>query len=128
MAVGVAMMRAFVAQQNVQRFEDLLLTENDPGKRDVLLRLLLEEEDAIGRTYANLDRTERQMNRNEAFIARQWALVEELSADGRDGVRIAKEVLDNLMRTQTLYAQYRQMLLRELKGCGLQSGETSFKT
>jgi hypothetical protein len=36
--------KAFVERQNVVRYNDQLKTETDPVKRDVLLKLLTEEE------------------------------------------------------------------------------------
>jgi hypothetical protein len=40
-------MRKFVARQNIKRFRGRLATEADPAKREVLLKLIAEEEEKL---------------------------------------------------------------------------------
>jgi hypothetical protein len=99
----------FVNDLNVARFLDKLRFEHDPATRASLRRLLLEEEDKLGRSIERLRKVERHVAEGSGRIALQKALIATLRADGKD-VTLAETTLRNLIDIQQTFEQYRQLL------------------
>ena len=64
-------MQKFVHEQNLTHYLMLLETESDPPRREILRRLLVEEEDQYGSLLERLDRAERAIARGEARLTEQ---------------------------------------------------------
>jgi hypothetical protein len=98
-----------VGQLNIARFEDLLKTDIDVGRRSVILKLLLAEEKMLGYYSAeHLAIVDQYIVENDEFIARQRTIIDELSGDGHArAAKSAKELLDTLIKTQALYHEHR---------------------
>jgi hypothetical protein len=107
-------LRPLDANQNILRFGRLLETEIDAAKRVNLLHLLLKEVDNVGRySIVHLIEIERQIVRNEKFIANQRALVGRLNGNG-NSAKIAETLLQTMCETQALCKAYRERIAREL--------------
>jgi hypothetical protein len=111
---GVAMdLGNFVREQNVLRFSQSFEIEHDPIKRERLKTLMLHEENKFAATAERLDKTDREIAKCEARVARQHALIEELRKDGHD-IQVAKRLVDNMIELHDLYVGFRLRLLEEL--------------
>jgi hypothetical protein len=110
---------SFVMTQNVIRFTDQLQSEMDASRRQQLQRLLIEEEeDRLGFSYEQLENVEQEIAKAGERIEFQRARVETILGRGRDAT-IAKSLLENLIQIQTIYKQYRRMILAALDRSGL---------
>ncbi len=103
-------MQRFLHFQNLARFVEALEHETDPAKRDVLQQLLLEEENRFGDSRERLEQTDTLIARGRERIRQQRALVASLGCDGK-GIETAKIGLLNLMRTQSIFEGFRQVLV-----------------
>jgi hypothetical protein len=103
----------FVNDLNVARFLDQLRFEHDPATRASLRRLLLEEEDKLGRSIERLRKVQRYVAEGSRRIALQKALIARLKADGND-VTLAETTFKNLIDIQKILEQYRQVLLNSI--------------
>jgi hypothetical protein len=99
----------FVNDLNVARFLDKLRFEHDPATRASLRRLLLEEEDKLGRSIERLRKVQCHVAEGTRRIALQKALIARLRADGKD-VTLTQTTLRNLIDIQQILEQYRQVL------------------
>ena len=108
-------MLQFVARQNVERCRSKLQTEIDPTTRIFLLKLLVEEEDKLGRDYELLTDVEREIINGHARITRQEVIVRDLEGYGGDGAG-AKPLLQTFTLTQQAYADYRHKILKAIDG------------
>ncbi len=104
----------FACTRNIEKFTDQLSTEADPGRRTVLMQLLVEEEDKLGNGLEQLNLSEAFIARGQGLIARQEALIERLENCGRD-TRSANDMLNTLVTVQNLFKDYRHVLLSTLK-------------
>ena len=100
----------FVSDLNVGRFADRLRFEHNPAIRASLQRLLLEEEDKLGRGVERLCKLQRHISEGSRRIAMQEALIAKLRTDRQD-VRLAESMLSNLVEIQGIFEQYRQVVL-----------------
>jgi hypothetical protein len=103
-------MHRFVARQNVKRCRSRLETETDPTKRSVLLKLLVAEEDKLGRDYELLVEVEREIVKGDGRITRQEVIIDNLQHDGKES-SMAKALLETFTLTQLAYADYRRKIL-----------------
>jgi hypothetical protein len=103
-------MDRFIARANVRHFSDRLRTESDGELRCRLQKLLIEEEDRLGRDLELLADVERTIASFDALIHAQAAVV--ATFDGREGDDFAKArtFLDGLVETRTLYKEYHRRL------------------
>lgn len=102
----------FVAQQNVVRFTDLLRFEKDVSTRQELRRLLVAEENLLGRSIDQLDRVDRQISETDTRIAFQRARVATIESNGRDATAAAS-LLQNLL--QEIYKEHRLRIVDEIE-------------
>src|SRR6516164_9193728 len=99
----------FVSDLNMARFADRLRYERDPAIRASLQRLLLEEEDKLGRGVERLCKLQRHISEGSRRIAMQKALIAKLT--DRQDVRLAESMLNNLVEIQRIFEQHRQVVL-----------------
>jgi hypothetical protein len=92
-------MAHFVSDLNVARFVDRLQVEHEPIRRAVLQKLLVEEEDKLGRNAERLGALQRHITEGNRRIALQKALIERLRVSGHD-IRLAESTLNNLVEIQ----------------------------
>lgn len=74
----------FVARENVCRFIDRLADETDSGKRAIVMRLLLDEEDRFAKAAGNLDAVNNWIQICDAHIARITALMKDFVRPSAD--------------------------------------------
>ena len=99
-----------ISDLNVARFVDRLQLEPDPATRASLKRLLIEEEDKLGRRAERLGKLQHYIEEGSRRIALQKALVENLIAKG-DDLSLAKRTLTNLVEIQRIFEQYREAIV-----------------
>jgi hypothetical protein len=107
-------MEQFIHQQNLVRFVEALERETDPGRRDVLQQLLLEEEKRYGDRRERIEQTETFILRGRERIRRQREIISSLQ-EGDGAIETAKASLLNLMRTQSLFEAFHRTLCE--RGC-----------
>jgi len=111
----------FVVQQNIRRFSDQLRSETDAMRRGRLQRLLVEEEDRLGFTVERLEELDRAIADGDKRVEFQRTKIDNLKNCGCD-VRAAKAVLRNMEEIQSIYKQYRLMLLQAIDRNGVING------
>jgi hypothetical protein len=91
-------------------YVELLEHAANPETRDFLQGLFLDEEARFGADRARLDQTETFIRQGRIRIEKQRKL---LLTQGLDGpaAELARETLLNLLRTQSLFESYRELLL-----------------
>jgi hypothetical protein len=104
---------SFITRQNLANFTDQLQAEADPGRRAVLLRLLVDEEDKLGHGLEQLDIINERIAAGHSFIARQQVRVSELAHDGHAG-KVARDVLGTFLQAQALLEHHRDKILNNL--------------
>ena len=72
----------FIAYQNVTHFRNQLENGAEGGRRAVLLKLLVEEEDKLGLTREQLGEVDQQIARIKGIVAQQIEAVAMLKANG----------------------------------------------
>jgi hypothetical protein len=72
----------FAAEQNVQHFRRRLEYGAEEETRSVLLRLLLDEENELGRTQDQLRRADRHIAKLRQLISKQMRRIERLASFG----------------------------------------------
>ena len=111
----------FVVQQNIRRFSHQLRSETDTRRRVRLQRLLVEEEDRLGFTVDRLDDLDRAIADGDERVEFQRMKIGNLENCGCD-VRAAKAVLRNMEEIQSIYRQYRLILLQAIDRNGALNG------
>lgn len=87
--MGVA---RYVAQENIRRFLDELENGAEGARRDLLLRLLVEEENKVGLTYKQFDELQRQIERINKIISTQLETTTILRAAGHSVERAERSL------------------------------------
>ena len=100
----------FASDLNVARFVDRLQLEHEPTRRAVLQKLLVEEEDKLGRNAERLSNLQRHIAEGNRRIALQKTLIERLRANSYD-IGLAERTLNNLFEIQKLFEHHRQVVL-----------------
>jgi hypothetical protein len=103
-------MDRFIARANIRHFGDRLRKESDGELRCRLQKLLIEEEDKLGRDLELLADVERTIASFDALIHAQAAVVAALNGHEGDGLAKARTFLDGLVETHTLYKEYHRRL------------------
>ncbi len=91
----------FIIRQNIEKFHSRLLFEEDPGVRDVLLRLLIQEEDKYGIKEERVAIVEERISINLTLIDKQRKIIEKILEDGEDPT-LANRMLINLIEAYDL--------------------------
>jgi hypothetical protein len=100
----------FVNDLNIERFLGRLRFEHDPAVRASLRRLLREEEDKLCFNLERLAKVQYNIAEGRGRIRRQKALIERLVAGDHD-VRLAENLLRNLIEINELLERYRRTIL-----------------
>src|SRR3569832_2024246 len=108
-------MDRFIARENVRHLRVRLCSENAPGVRSQLQRLLIEEEDKLGASYELLADIERHIDDGNRLIERQRVIVQAMQRDGKAGQDAANSLLDALTDSQGLHTHYRKLVLIEIE-------------
>ena len=103
-------MAQFISNLNVARFVDRLQLEDEPTRRAVLQKLLVEEEDKLGRNAERLSKLERHITEGNRRIGLQKAVIERLRTNSCD-IRLAERTLNNLFEIQRIFEHHRQAIL-----------------
>jgi DNA repair ATPase RecN len=112
----------FVVQQNVRRLSDQLRSETNATRRVQLQRWLVEEEDRLGFTVERLEDLDLAIADGDKRVEFQRAKIGNLENCGCD-VRAARAVLRNMEEIQSIYRQYRLMLLQTIDRNGVVNGD-----
>jgi hypothetical protein len=99
----------FGSDGNISCFADQLRWETAPHRREVLKRLLIQEEDRLGATDERLRMVERKLEEGAELIARQRRLIARLQSSGGDA-RTAERALDTYEMIQDLFENFRAVL------------------
>jgi len=108
-------MDRFVALANVRYLSRRLRTEIDSAERRHLQKLLLEEEDRLGRDAALIAEMERAIAGFDALIKTQTALVAAFERDGSDSLARARDLLDGLIQSQALHIEYYRQIAGKIR-------------
>ncbi len=101
---------AFVIDATITRFAEQLVIENDTGSRTQIKKLLLEEENKLGRRSEALADVLRRMDECRERIARLEQLRERSRAIGYD-TATTDRVLRNLHELYALYSDYHRTIV-----------------
>jgi hypothetical protein len=108
-------MDRFIARENVRHYRDLLLSDIEPEVRSRVQRLLVKEEDKLGKDFELLAYLERHLADSARRIEQQRSRVSHMQANGRDGVGRAQAVLDGMLESQRIFTGYRQLVAKEIE-------------
>jgi DNA repair ATPase RecN len=113
---------SFVVQQNIRRLSGQLRLETDATRRVRLQRFLVEEEDRLGFTVERLEDLDLAIADGDKRVEFQRAKIGNLENCGCD-VMAARAVLRNMEEIQSIYRQYRLMLLQAIDRDGVVNGD-----
>jgi DNA polymerase II large subunit len=105
----------YVAQENVRRFRRELENGAEGKRREMLLRLLVEEEDKVGLTYEQLNEIQLQIRRINQIISTQLETITVLKAAGQS-VERAEWSLSNAVHLLATHEAYRAKIEAALFG------------
>jgi hypothetical protein len=99
----------FFAEQNIAHFEGLLKTDLGLGRRSMVLKLLLAEEQKLGDySEEHLAALDRHIADTNQRIATQLTIIAQFKDNGNARAARSAELLLNALRdTQDLYHQHR---------------------
>jgi hypothetical protein len=97
------------SEGNISLFADQLRWEAAPDRREVLKRLLIQEEDRLGATQERLRMVERKLEEGAELIARQRRLIAQAKGRGADA-RAAERALETCEMIQDLFEKFRAVL------------------
>jgi hypothetical protein len=106
-------MDRFIARENVRHYRHMLLSEIEPEVRSRVHKLLVEEEDKLGKDLALLVDIERHIADGAQRIEAQQSRVCVMQADGHDVGR-AQAFLDGMMESQRILIRYHQLVAKEI--------------
>ena len=101
-----------VTERNIDSFHSHLLFEEDPGTRDALLTLLIEEENRYGRKEEQIFLLKKKIAFGEVVIQKQLIILEEMIKNNEDST-LAKKALINFTETQRLLQNRLNILERQ---------------
>ena len=107
-------MDRFIARENIRHYCDMLLSDIDPAVRPGLHKLLVEEEDKLGKDLELLVDIERHMADGARRIEAQQSRVCAMQTSGHDGVGRARALLNVMMESQRLFMRYHQLVAKEV--------------
>jgi hypothetical protein len=106
-------MNRFVARQNINHLADQFSFAAAPEKRDTLARLLVDEEDKLGRGYEQLEIADHRLSIASIMISKQEDLVERYEMEGHD-TALVREVLVSLQVSKSLFETFRDQIMRQI--------------
>jgi hypothetical protein len=108
-------MSRFIARVNIRHYHDMLLSDVGPQERSRVHKLLVEEEDKLGKDLELLIDIERHIAEGARRIEVQQSRVRALLADRHTGVERAQAFLDGMVESQRISMEYRQRLRKEIE-------------
>ena len=108
-------MDRFIARENIKHFRDMLLSDIDPSTRARVQRLLVEEEDKLGKNLELLADIENHIAQAERLIETQRSVVEALQRDGHNGIERAVALLDGMVESQQVSTDYHHRVANEVQ-------------
>jgi hypothetical protein len=99
-----------IHEQTVLRFSARLKTEDYPGTRSRLSKLLVAKENKFAVTAERLAQLDRHIAKSTSFISQLYALIDKLKSDGRD-FQQAERSLRNTLELHDLCLSYRHVLV-----------------
>ena len=108
----------FVTEGNVEIFLSKLRVTVDPAERDSILRLLIVEEDRMGRTAEHLDNGERRIADGRDRLRQHRQTIVELEQAGLSTEKAVFQ-LEPMERTQALFEAHCRHLRQALARSGL---------
>jgi hypothetical protein len=106
-------MDQFVAEQNMAHYIGRLQTDADEVTRSTLHRLLLDEENLLGLTQDQLQRTNRHIEKLRRLIAKQSETIDKRARNGLETSR-ATTLLSTLNEIMATYQIHRQRIVAAL--------------
>ena len=103
------------AQVNVRFCRDTLLSDIGPEERSRIHKLLVEEEDKLGKDLQLLADIERHIAEGARRIEAQQSRLHGMQTNGHDGVGQAQAFLYGLIDSQQLSMEYCQRVKREIE-------------
>ena len=100
-------MDRFIARENIRHFRDLLWSPIDPGERSRVHKLLVEEEDKLGRNLELLADIEAHIADGNRRISEQRARVTAMEQNGHKDVERARTLLEGMIESLHLFERYR---------------------
>jgi hypothetical protein len=107
-------MNSVIARANIRFYRDILLSDLGPEERSRVHKLLIEEEDKLGKDLQLLSDIEGHIAETARRIEAQQLLVRAMQANGHDGGQ-AQLLLDGLMESRQLSMEYRQRVKEEIE-------------
>jgi hypothetical protein len=106
-------MHEFVGEQNISRFVDEFQTANDAHTRQMLKKLLLEEENRFTFNSEQLGRIQQRIKQCKARIDLHERLVHKARIKGHN-VTAVERVLHNLIELQEIFWSHHQVVLESV--------------
>jgi hypothetical protein len=109
---------ALIARENVKHYRNRLWSERDPAARSRVQKLLVAEENKLGRLGENLKLLtdiDRHITEGNRRIERQRAVVATMKRDGHNDLQSAQALLDGMIEGQLLHLKYREQVLIAIK-------------
>jgi hypothetical protein len=104
----------FMTEGNVEIYLSKLSDTLDPAVRDTILRLLVNEEEKMGRAREHVENGERRVIEGRRRLEQQRIIVARLAADERTD-HPAVVLLDTFERTQALLEKHLRFLIERLQ-------------
>jgi hypothetical protein len=108
-------MDRFVARENIRHYRDMLLSDIEPKVRARVHKLLVEEEDKLGKDLELLAEIERHIADGARRIEEQQSRVRAMQANGHDGAGRAQAFLNGMMESQQLSMEYHRRVAKEVE-------------
>ena len=108
-------MDRFIARENIKHYRDLLWSTLDPDERARVHKLLVEEEDKLGRDLELLAILEGHIADGTRRIASQQARVTAMEQNGHKDTERARSLLNGMLESQRLFTFYRAHVAAEIQ-------------
>jgi hypothetical protein len=95
----------FVQAENIRTLSEKLCAELHPEKRDLLTRLLVEEENRFGLNSWHFDMAQHYIRDGSARVEKLGAVIGRMHENGQD-VALANKLLENFMITLDLFHEF----------------------
>lgn len=100
-------MDRFIGRENIKHFRDLLWAPIDPSERARVHKLLVEEEDKLGKDLELLSQIEEHIADGNRRISDQRARVIAMEQNGHKDIERARTLLNGMIESQRLFTCYR---------------------
>jgi hypothetical protein len=107
-------MDRFIARENIRHYCDMLSSDIEPQVRSSVHKLLVQEEDKLGKDLELLSTIEKQLAAGARRIETQQLRVRVLLDDGSTDAARAQACLDGMMESQRVLVGYYQSVAKEV--------------